>query len=163
MLYGACERAGRRSEGDGDGSTSAADAPEPRLLLAQLSYRDLTFHPLPGYSTAPLALVVAELARGGAAADVVARRRTIPAPPDAVVAQLRLVSSGTGGGAERLAAYAAACAAVGVAASGPRGIAAVSVRGRRVVVLDIEEDEAGEDDAEGVSPAGDVSQMDIDA
>jgi len=114
----------------------------PQLRIAQLIYRDLEFCRCDSSGDSvgdDLPALIAQLPPAVTSADM--RTRKVLSPPDAVAALLRTVASAQENDHDRLVAYAAACTSVQLAVSGPRGVATVTCYGRRVTVLDMEEDE----------------------
>jgi hypothetical protein len=138
--------------------SAGADAPAT-LAVGQLAHRALPFVAVPApvlaAAASDAAFLLDHLTAAGAVAawaDAVQRYRTGLAP-------VPLPSSSTAGATDAdgvsLRRYAAACEAVAVDVSGPRGCAVVAVSppagsgGRRLLVLDMEEDEEDAADSGG--------------
>ena len=145
------------SSGAGENAGDDDIAADPRLYLAQINYRDLSFVELPqsaGVAASTLlttATLNAVLSAVSALQGVVQidymRERQLPSP-EAVCALVRILATPnvmTSDNAAIRSAYEAACASVRVTVSGPRGIGAVTLGDRRTVLLDMEEDEVLDD------------------
>lgn len=138
------------------GALSASDEPSDgcAVTVAQLAYRDLTMAPVPAQVLAAAASDVTFLLEHLASAGAIARMgQAAPRRRDLGAASASARAS--------LQGYAAACSAVCIDASGPRGCAALTLGGARVVALDMEDDSELEE-AAAVAEAQDAGSMDVD-